>query len=114
MNDCSCSHHSDTSGFTSGLLIGLVAGAAAAHFLNNTERGQEILATLKENAGEALKEVGENPALAEKLEDLEKTVAAARATINSAAERVAAVTEPEKPAEPKKNFFKSFGRTLGK
>ena len=116
MTDCTCQSRHDSSGFTSGLLIGLVFGAAAAHFLNNTERGQEILANLKENASEALKDVSENPALVEKIADLQKTMEEARATINSAAERVAEATEPpvEKPAEPKKNFFRSFGHTLGK
>ncbi len=118
MTDCSCSHHpSDSSGFVSGLMVGVIVGAAAAHFLNNTERGREILDNIKENAGDALKEVVENPALAEKMKDLEKTVAEARKTINSAAERVAEATEPaeaDTSAAPKKNFFKSLGRSLGK
>ena len=118
MTDCTCSHHpSDSSGFVSGLMVGVVIGAAAAHFLNNTERGREILDNIKENAGDALKEIAENPALAEKMKDLEKTVAEARKTINVAAERVAEATEPaeaDASAAPKKNFFKSLGRSLGK
>lgn len=112
MKDCNCASHSDSSGFTAGLLLGLVTGAASAHFLLNSDKGKELLATLKENAGEALKEIGENPALAAKIADLQKTMDAARATINSAAERVADATVSQKP--PKKNFFQRMGASLGK
>lgn len=112
MSDHQCNHH-DGSGFTAGLLIGLVTGAGAAHFLMNTEKGQELLASLKENAGDAIDEIKNNPVLAEKIEDLQKTMDQARATINQAAEKVAEATEQEKPA-PKKNFFQKMGSSLGK
>ena len=75
MSDCQCKNHQDSSGFTAGLLPGLVTGAASA--------------------------------------DLQKTMDAARATINNAAERVVEATEPAKPA-PKKNFFQKMGASLGK
>ena len=104
--------HHDSSGFTAGLLLGLVTGAASAHFLMNTEKGKELLNTLKENAGDAIKELGDNPALADKIADLQKTMDAARATINQAAEKVVTATETKKPA--KKNFFQKLGASLGK
>ncbi|MEI8232111.1 MAG: hypothetical protein WCG44_00025 [bacterium] len=113
MSDCKCGGHNDSSGFTAGLLLGLVTGAASAHFLMNTEKGQELLETLKENAGDAIKEIGDNPALADKIADLQKTMDAARATINTAAEKVAEVTEAQKPTS-KKNFFQKMGASLGK
>lgn len=113
MTDCSCKNHSDASGFTSGLVLGLVLGAASAHFLMNTDKGKELLESLKENAGDALKELGDNPAIADKIADLQKTMDQARATINQAAERVVEVTESTKP-EPKKNFFQRMGASLGK
>lgn len=113
MTDCKCSNHQDSSGFTAGLLLGLVTGAASAHFLMNTEKGKELLDKLKENAGDAIKELGDNPALADKIADLQKTMDAARATINSAAEKVVEATEPIK-APPKKNFFQRMGASLGK
>lgn len=113
MSDYNCSKHSDASGFTSGLLLGLVLGAAGIHFLESSPEGKEILNKLKQNAGETIKDLGENPALAEKIEDLQKTMDAARATINSAAERVAEATETVKPT-PKKNFFQKMGASLGK
>jgi hypothetical protein len=114
MADCNCgSHHNDASGFTAGLLLGLVTGAASAHFLMNTEKGKELLNTLKENAGDALKELGDNPILADKIADLQKTMDQARATINTAAEKVAEVTGSPK-SEPKKNFFQRMGSSLGK
>ncbi len=103
----------DGSGFTAGLLLGLVTGAASAHFLMNTEKGKELLATLKDNAGDAIKELGDNPILAGKIADLQKTMDAARATINTAAEKVAVATELPKHA-PKKNFFQKLGASLGK
>src|SRR3989339_477952 len=102
----------DRSVFASGLLVGLIVGAAGAHYLNNTEKGQELLSGWKEKAGEALKELGDNPDWADKLADLQKTMDVAKATINSAAGRVVEVTEPAKPA--KKNFFQRMGTALGK
>jgi hypothetical protein len=113
MIDCNCSKHSDSSGFTSGLLLGLVLGAAGIHFLSSSDEGKEILSKLKESASNTLKDLGENPALSEKIQDLQKTMDAARATINSAAERVAEATETSKPS-PKKNFFQKMGASLGK
>lgn len=102
----------DRSGFASGLLVGLIVGAAGAHYLNSTEKGQELLASWKEKAGEALKELGNNPDWADKLADLQKTMDVAKATINSAAGKVVEATEPAKPV--KKNFFQRMGTALGK
>ncbi len=113
MSDCQCKNHQDSSGFTAGLLLGLVTGAASAHFLMNTDKGKELLETLKENAGEAIESIKDNPALVDKIADLQKTMDAARATINNAAERVVEATEPAKSA-PKKNFFQKMGASLGK
>ena len=103
----------DRSGFASGLLVGLVVGAAGAHYLNNTEKGQELLADWKEKAGEAMKELGDNADWSDKLADLQKTMEAAKATINSAADKIAEATEPTKPVA-KKNFFQKMGTALGK
>lgn len=112
MSDCKCDNHHDASGFTSGLLIGLVMGAASAHFLLNSEKGRELLDKLKENAGDAIKDIGDNnPVLADKIADLQKTMDAARATINDAAEKVAEATDTKKP-ESKKNFFQKMGASL--
>lgn len=123
MSDCShCSGRGDSSGFTSGLLLGLVLGGAGGYLLT-TEKGQELLDNLKENAGDKIKELIDNPAIAEKLKDLETTMNDARATlanssldarskIHTAASHVADLTAPE-PA-PKKNFFKRMGESLGK
>lgn len=113
MSDCQCANHHDASGFTSGLLVGLVLGAAGAHYLNSTDEGKELLARLKETAGDTLKDLGDNPALADKIADLQKTMDQARATINTAAEKVATATETKKH-ESKKNFFQKMGASLGK
>jgi hypothetical protein len=113
MTDCNCGKGHDSSGFTSGMLLGLVLGAAGVHFLSNSDEGKEILSKLKESTSNALKDLGENPALADKIADLQKTMDQARATINSAAEKVVEATEVKKP-EPKKNFFQKMGASLGK
>jgi len=113
MTDCNCSNRHDSSGFTSGLLVGLVLGASGVHFLESSDEGKEILNRLKENAGATLKDLGENPILAEKIQDLQKTMDVARATINTAAGRVVEATEIQKPI-PKKNFFQKMGASLGK
>ena len=113
MSDCkNCSNQHDSSGFTSGLLLGVVLGAAGLHFLTNSDEGKEILSKLKENASETLKDLGENPALTDKIQELQKTMDAARATINNAAEKVVTATEVKKPT--KKNFFQKLGASLGK
>jgi hypothetical protein len=105
----------DASGFTSGLLIGLIMGAAAVHYLENTEEGKDVLAALKDRAADALKDVKENPALADKIRELEATMNVARETINQAAEKVVEATEePAKPAAKKKNLFQKMGVTLKK
>ena len=95
-----CDSHEDSSGFTSGFLLGLVVGGAGGYLLS-TEKGKEILANLKENAGEKLQEVIDNPAIADKIADLEATMTKARQEIH------------EKTA-PKKNFFQRMGSPLGK
>ena len=53
--------HADSSGFVSGLMIGLVAGAAGAHFLQNTEKGRELFEKLKEQVGRPAKNYGPSP-----------------------------------------------------
>jgi len=78
----------------------------------NTEKGKELLATLKDNAGDAIKELGDNPLITDKIADLQKTMDKARATINQAAEKVVTATETKKPT--KKNFFQKLGASLGK
>lgn len=114
MTDCKCDGHSDSSGFVSGLTVGLVLGAAGAHFLTSTEAGRKLLDDLKDKAGEALESVKDNPALQDKLSELQKTMDQARATINTAAERVADATEPSTSTSSKKNFFQRMGASLGK
>jgi gas vesicle protein len=115
-------HHQDSSGFTAGLLIGLIIGGAGGYLLSS-EKGQELLDSLKENGAEKLKDLMDNPLIADKLRDLESTMAVARATLSNsagqaqksvhdAAERLAEATAP--PKEPKKNFFKRMGASLGK
>ena len=107
------SDNHDPSGFMSGLTLGLIFGAAGSHYLNNTDQGKEVMKGLKEKAGEALESVKDNPMLMEKLSELEKTMEAAKATINAAAGRVADATEPTKSSK-KKSFFQKMGVKLGK
>lgn len=104
----------DSSGFMSGLTLGLILGAAGSHYLNNTDQGKEVMKNLKEKAGEALESVKDNRVLMEKLSELEKTMEAAKATINAAAERVVEATEPNPPKSKKKSFFQKMGVSLGK
>lgn len=113
MTNCTCSDHGDSSGFVAGLAVGLVLGAGSAYYLNSTKQGKELLEQLKSKAGDAMEAVKDNPLLADKIADLQKTMDQARATINDAAEKVAEATEPQKPA-PKKNFFQKMGASLGK
>lgn len=118
MTDCSnCSSNHDGSGFSSGLLLGLILGAAGIHFLNSSEDGKEILSRLKDSASKTLKDLGENPDLSDKIKELQKTMDVARATINSAAEKVAVATESPRHSASggsKKNFFQKLGSSLGK
>ena len=121
MTDCSCSNKHDSSGFVSGLAVGLVFGAAGAHYLNTTKEGKELLDNLKDKASQAIDSVKDNPALSEKIEELQKTMDTARATINTGAQRVADATDKSHFTSPKhgeggskKNFFQKMGASLGK
>jgi hypothetical protein len=105
-----CPDHQDSSGFTL-VLLGLVLGAAGIH--PPLVKRKEILARLKATASDTMKDLGNNPKLAGKIEELQKTMDQALATINSAAEKVAEATEGVK-STPKKNFFQKMGASLGK
>jgi len=114
-----CAKSSDSSGFSSGLLLGLILGGAGGYLLS-TKRGQELLNNLKEGAGDKLKEFADNPVVADKLAELESIMTEARATIgetsesarekiHQAATQVARATEDEKP---KRNLFRRRGTPL--
>lgn len=111
----------DASGFASGFLLGLIVGGAGGYLLS-TDKGQELIEELKENGGEKLKELAENPIIADKLAELERTMAQARATLQTSqstaqakvhdvATQIAQATAPE---QPKKTFFQRHGISLGK
>ena len=103
---------SDHSGFLSGLALGLVLGAAGSYYLENTEQGKKMLANLKDQAKDAVESIKDNPALAEKIADLQSTIDQASSTVNSAAERVADATSVETTS--KKTFFQRHGLSLKK
>lgn len=116
--------HSDSSGFTAGLLLGLIIGGAGGYLLSS-DKGQELLENLKSEAGDKLKSLAENPALADKLSELEGVMQQARATLESGkteaisqvhdvATRLADSTAPEPAPPKKKNFFFRSGSRLGK
>lgn len=119
MNDNS---HSDSSGFATGFLLGLMVGGAGGYLLS-TEKGQELVASLKEQGGEKLKSLTDNTELGDKLAELEETMqkaksileegkSSAKAGIHEAATTVAEKTANGKSS--KKNFFQKHGLTLGK
>lgn len=121
MTQCdSCSNHSDSSGFTSGFLMGLIVGGAGGYLLS-TEKGKELLTNLKDEAGDKLSEIADNPVIANKLAELETTMQEARTVIESttkdarsrlhdAAEEVAKATKPPK----KKKIFRRRGTPVKK
>lgn len=113
MTDCKCSSSHEGSGFVSGFALGLVLGAAGAHYLQNTESGQELLASLKDKAEDAMEAVKDNPVIADKIADLQSTMDQARESINQAANQVAQATTNQ-PTPAKKSFFQKMGASLGK
>lgn len=116
MSDCPhCTDKHDSSGFTSGLFLGLIFGGAGGYLLS-TDKGRQLLNTLKEGAGDKLQELADNPAISDKLAELEdtmrqaresvsETTQSARERIHQAAEEVARATEPEKK-KSKRTFFR--------
>lgn len=109
MTQCNCDH-SDSSGFSAGLMLGLILGGAGGYYLS-TPQGQDIVAKLKGEAGDKLKEMLDSPEISTKLAELESTMQEARAVINQTAVKVATATEVK---EPKKTFFQRAGLSLGK
>lgn len=101
--------------------MGLIVGGAGGYLLS-TDKGKELIENLKENGGEKVKEIMANPVIADKLADLEKTMAQARASLQNTQsdaqakvhEVASQIAEATAPAQPKKNFFKRMGETLGK
>lgn len=114
MTDRNATNYHDSSGFASGLLLGLVLGAAGIHYLNSSDEGKEILNKLKKVTTQTIKDLSENPNLSQKIEELQSTMDKARETINIAAERVATATESSKKPSKKKNFFSRLGESLSK
>lgn len=100
----------DNSGFAAGLMLGLIIGGAGGYLLNS-EKGQELLETLKQEFGDKLHGLFDNPNVSAKLADLEETMQQAKALVNKTATKVADVTAS---SEPKKNFFQKHGLSLGK
>jgi len=120
MNDNS--HHSDSSGFSAGLMLGLLLGGAGGYLLS-TKEGKKLLENLKSSAGDKLQEFVQNPQVADKLADLEETMKQARQALDSGrdsaidkvhdvAEKIALETAPD-PVK-KRNFFFRSGSKLGK
>lgn len=108
-DQCTCGHHADSSGFSAGLMLGLIIGGAGGYLLS-TDKGQELLAKLKEEGGEKVKEFLDNPQIEGKLAELENVMQQARSVVNQAASQVAEATEDKS----KKNFFQKHGLSLGK
>ena len=100
----------ESSGFAAGLMLGLIIGGAGGYLLNS-EKGQELLDKLKEEFGDKLGGLLDNPSVSSKLADLEKTMNEAKAIVNETATKVADATASP---EPKKNFFQKHGLSLGK
>ena len=99
--------------------MGLIVGGAGGYLLS-TDKGKELLANLKDEAGDKLSEIADNPVIANKLAELETTMQEARSAIESttkdarsrvhtAAEEVAKATNP-----PKKKIFRRRGTPVKK
>ena len=117
-----CQNSSDANGFTSGFFLGLLVGGAGGYLLS-TEKGKELLADLRDNASDKLTELAENPLIADKLADLEKTMDEARSAVEdtsqNAKEKIHEVASSvaeatAEPKKPKKNFFFRSGSPLSK
>ena len=88
--------HHDRSGFNTGMLLGLVLGAAAGYFFT-TEKGKEILQNLTDNAGEALESLQENEVVQDKLRQAEEAVEHAKEVVDEKLQEVARSQEERKP-----------------
>ncbi|KKU89276.1 MAG: hypothetical protein UY18_C0001G0008 [Microgenomates group bacterium GW2011_GWF2_47_9] len=120
-NSCPQCQSSGNSGFSAGVLLGIVLGGAGGYLLWS-EKGQELLDSLKSGASEKILELAENPAIADKLADLETTMRQARATLQNTAEGAESkihsaatfIATSTAPTTPKKTFFRRMGASLGK
>jgi len=95
----------------------------AGGYLLSTEKGKELLGDLRDQASDKLTELAENPLIADKLADLEKTMNEARSAVEetsqNAKEKIHEVASSvaeatAEPKKPKKNFFFRSGSPLSK
>lgn len=106
-----CAHH-EKSGFTSGIFMGVVVGAAVGYYFS-TEQGKEILAKLTKTTSDKIQEISENKDFEETIQVIEEKVEQAREAVSEAANKVAEVSQPlPKKSLPKPRFFQRSGNPL--
>lgn len=101
--------HYDRSGFNLGMMLGLIAGAAAGYFFT-TDKGKELLHNLTDNAQGALESIASSEAVQEKIAQTEEVLEQARVAVNEKASALARATEA--PVDRKPHFFQRRGSSL--
>lgn len=104
MDNDSHNNHYERSGFNSGMLIGLVAGAALGYYFT-TDKGKKVLQQLTDEAGELFEGLQENEAVQTKLKQATEVVDEAKKAIKEKAS-----SPKSKPSRPK--FFRKSGDPL--
>ena len=103
--------HHDKSGFTSGMFMGVVVGAAVGYYLS-TEQGKELLARFTEKASGKIQEISKDENIDDAIQVIEEKVEQAREAVNEAAGKVAEATTKTPKAAPKPRFFQRSGNPL--
>lgn len=109
MTDRARHDHQDRSGFSAGMMLGLIAGAAVGYFLT-TDKGKELLQKLTDNAEGVIENIRENEVVQEKIAQTQEVLDQARVAVNEKASTVAEATETS-PAK-KAHFFQRSGSPL--
>lgn len=109
MTDYARHDHRDRSGFTAGMMLGLIAGAAVGYFLT-TDKGKELLQNLADNTKGAIENIRENEVVKEKIAQTQDVLDQARVAVNEGASVIAEATEA--PPAKKARFFQRSGSSL--
>lgn len=105
-------NENDSGGFSAGMMLGIIVGAAAVLFFQS-EKGERVLSDLKSKAQGAINDIESNDLVKAKIQEAQKAVMIAKETIESARTELSDLKEKvvsndtPRSKQPKRFFSRS-------